>query len=437
MTDLAIKAKISDMVAEYEYKKNSIDMEINSFEKAANDLKAAATIGGTWGQVDIDTGRGIYKPNMEDALLQSAWRHLFNELNMKTIMTAKDKNKFDSSMSDPAPFNMENIRATFGDYVLDPWGNILRGLAEVFCDLDQSYKSHEKVKIGVEGLPKRIIIRGFGDYSYWGWERLADVVNALASLHNKPLVSYFDLKNNIEDDSEYYMQDQYDDEGKLVSPYRGFHVKLFKNGNGHVHFAPDTLKDINRGLAEYYGEVLADAHGEKPTKRAETTDVSKDLQYYPTPRSVTKRIIEDIYIHEGELILEPSCGCGRFMDEIKAADINGVKTRGIEFDHLRAEEARMKGHKVLTANFLEVEPEPIYDRVIMNPPFYGKHYAKHVNHALKFLKEGGALTAILPVTARYDHGLLKGRWSDLPLSSFRESGTNINTTILSMVKESS
>ena len=68
----------------------------------------------------------------------------------------------------------------------------------------------------------------------------------------------------------------------------------------------------------------------------------------------------------------------------------------------------------------------------MNPPFYGQHYAKHVNHALKFLKPSGTLTAILPITARYDHGLLAGSWQDLPVGSFSESGTNINTTVLTI-----
>jgi hypothetical protein len=80
----------------------------------------------------------------------------------------------------------------------------------------------------------------------------------------------------------------------------------------------------------------------------------------------------------------------------------------------------------------------------MNPPFYGRHYAKHVRHAFKFLKPGGTLKAILPATARYDHGELddmipKSRWGDsawrdLPVGSFSESGTNVNTTILTLHK---
>jgi hypothetical protein len=45
---------------------------------------------------------------------------------------------------------------------------------------------------------------------------------------------------------------------------------------------------------------------------------------------------------------------------------------------------------------------------------------------------GGTLMSILPATARYDHGLLTGHRSDLPVGSFSESGTNISTTVLTM-----
>lgn len=44
-------------------------------------------------------------------------------------------------------------------------------------------------------------------------------------------------------------------------------------------------------------------------------------------------------------------------------------------------------------------------------------------------KGGGMMRHVLPITARYDHGLLEGNWHDLPVGSFSESGTNINTTI--------
>lgn len=58
----------------------------------------------------------------------------------------------------PPEFTLDNIHGTFGHYIQDPRGNILRGLAELFCTLDPAYKSHDKVKIGVKSLPKRIMV---------------------------------------------------------------------------------------------------------------------------------------------------------------------------------------------------------------------------------------------------------------------------------------
>ncbi|TNE54821.1 MAG: SAM-dependent methyltransferase, partial [Sphingomonadales bacterium] len=115
----------------------------------------------------------------------------------------------------------------------------------------------------------------------------------------------------------------------------------------------------------------------------------------------------------------------------------GADSYGIEVDQSRASECRRKGHSVMMANFLETAPTGDFDQVVMNPPFYGRHYAKHVRHALDYLKPGGRLTAILPITARHDHGELddlRPQWSDLPIGSFRESGTNINTTVATIYR---
>jgi len=97
---------------------------------------------------------------------------------------------------------------------------------------------------------------------------------------------------------------------------------------------------------------------------------------------------------------------------------------------IRANLLKSGWHAVLTANFLEHPATPTFDVVVMNPPFYGRHYVKHVQHALKFLKPGGTLVSILPATAHYDHGELKGEWRDLPVGSFSESGTNVPTGML-------
>lgn len=422
----------SEIVAEYETKRAALPDALEVFDAAGDSLKAAATIGGTWGNVTLDTGRGIYPHVLERSLLQSAWRHVYDLYGLEQIASAETKRRYEQMFAAPPPFTVENIRDAFGDLISDPWGSVLRGLAEVFSQLDPAFKSHEKMKIGVKGLPKRVILSSVAGYGSWGRDRLRDILNALAAYQGKPLPEYREMERLLEGGSllDAWTAPRDFHRPEVTFPARGVWLKRFANGNGHLFFAPDTLRDINRALAEYYGEVLPDCPDERPTKQRASTAVSKDLQYYPTPAAVVERVLADMsYRLPGQRVLEPSCGCGRFLDALRAA---GADVVGCEVDSLRAAMCEAKGHRVMRTNFLETVPTPDFDRVVMNPPFYGRHYAKHVRHALRFLKPGGTLTAILPATARYDHDELddlRPQWDDLPVGSFSESGTNINTTI--------
>lgn len=412
---LALPRRISDTVAEYEEKRAALPAALLSFEQRSKDLMTACTVSGTFGRERIDTG-SVYDRTLAKNLLVSAWLNIYEGLNIERVASAKDKALFSQSLADPAPFTLENIKASFGQYILNPRANILRGLAEMFADLDPAYKSHEKVKIGVAGLPKRIILGNVGGYG-WGRDRLQNTLNALAVVMSRPMIGYHETDTLLKD-------------GESLKNSHDIWLKTFANGNGHLFFGRVALREINLALAEYYGDVLADVQEEEATKRPGTA-ISKDLQYYPTPEEVVKRVVRDLYLKD-QLVLEPSCGCGRFLDGLREA---GARVYGIEYDASRAAICKSKGHAVHVGNFLEAAPQAKFDKVVMNPPFYGKHYAKHVEHALKFLKPGGILTAILPVTARYDHGLLDGyrpRWQDLPVGSFSESGTNINTTIMTI-----
>lgn len=439
--------KPSQIVSEYERKAAALDDAIKAFEKAGDDLKMACTIAGQWGDVSIDTGH-VHESQLRKALLTSAWRHLYKVAHIDRLATASEKRRFDQSMADPAPFTLDNIRATFGKYIADPRGSILRGLAEAFCDLDPAFKSHDRMKIGVKGLPKRVILANVGGYGSWGRDRLQNILNALATYQGKPLVEWDDIDRILHDEDALLHDREIEREGRDGEPEiikiigRGVRLRRFSNGNGHLFFEPGTLRDVNLALAEFYGEVLADCPEERPAKQRTGTAVAKDLQYYPTPEAVVDILLHDLHIEKGSRYLEPSCGCGRIMDGLRK---RGAKVIGYEVDPARAAEARAKGHSVITRNFLETVPTGDFDGVVMNPPFYGKHYQKHVEHALKFLKSGGKLVAILPITARTDHGFaseewmkahnvradsLMGPWKDLPIGSFTESGTNINTTVL-------
>ena len=163
--------KPSQLVAEYDQKAAALESVLATFEGAGSALKMAATIGGTWGNANIDVGH-VSLSTLKRSLLSSAWAHIYGAMQIERLASPNEKRKFQQSLADPAPFTLDNIRATFGVYVANPRAAILRGMAEVFCGLDPAYKSHDKVKIGVEGLPKRIILPGVGGFGSYGKDRL-------------------------------------------------------------------------------------------------------------------------------------------------------------------------------------------------------------------------------------------------------------------------
>lgn len=424
-TAIATLRPLREVVAEYDAKREALPDALRAIEQAVMALKTSASIGGAYGgclfrhtpETDLAQARAV--------LLKSAWRHVYDGLNIDRLASPRDRSRFSMALESPAPFTIENIAATFGDYVKRPRYHILRGLAEIFSNLDPAYKSHDRVKVGVAGLPKRVIIEGFGSLQSHGPERLTSVISAIRTYRGLPIATVGDIDALIK-----------------VGQLDDMTLKIFGNGNGHLSFGPEALLDINRALAEFYGDVLADTPDERPAKRM-STSVSKDLQFYPTPSSVVAEIVRDMSRLQGASVLEPSCGDGRMMQAVLKAGAGRVV--GVEVDAGRVEEARRQGLSVVHGNFLDMAAVAAFDFVLMNPPFYGTHYAKHVTHACRFLKPGGQLVAILPVTARTDHGLLTKDWAaahgmrldgfrDLPVGSFAESGTNINTTVLRATK---
>ena len=433
---IALPTTVSDLIDEYEEKIAGLDGAIAAFGQACTAMDLMTTVQGHYVERVFDRPT-IYPQSVRKNLLKSGWRAVYQRLEIDSVATADDKKRFDQALADPPPLTMETAKATFGDYLLRPRFHVLRGLAEVFTQLDPAYKSHSRVRIGVKGLPKRIIMQGWGEFQSWGEQKFLDVMRALAAVRGQPPVEWGEVS---------LMRDKLRRDGEADLGDRGITIRKFQNGNAHVIFDKWALLDINHALAEFYGEVLPDVEPED-VKPSASTAVSKDLQFYWTPPEVVEKALDFAELptrqsYSGERpvwrVLEPSCGDGRILDAVRA---HGHRALGIEYHPGRAAEARMKGHAVLTANFLDHPPTPEFDAVVMNPPFYGKHYAKHVRHALKFLKPGGTLVAILPASARYDHNELadlvtrtREQWRDLPVASFAEAGTNVPTTMLRLYK---
>lgn len=453
-SQIALPTTAADLVDEYDRKERELDDRIKLFQQHCTDFEASILVRGTFAE-SVFSAPSIYPDRLRKNLLQSGWKAVYSHLQIDRLASAKDKKLFDQGMANPPPLTLDNVKATFGDYFLNTRHHILRGLAEVFVDLDPAYKSHSKVRIGKKGLPKRIILNWGSYYHSYGFDKFVDVVNALAALQGiKPFnwsertifeIAHGKGEDAILDGRTYERKkSRYSDEIETFkSVNRGLRIRKFANGNVHIFFEEPTLTDINLGLAEFYGEVLPDVDPDNPTK-APSTAVSKDLQFYASPKKVIDAALDFAEIHTTEYyrgdppklyVLEPSCGDGRILDELR---LRGCRVTGVEYHRDRATQARNKGHNVYCKNFLEMIPVPDFDKIVMNPPFYGRHYVKHVRHAMKFLKPGGTLVAILPASARYDHKELDDladskwneNWKDLPPGSFSEVGTNIPTILL-------
>ena len=159
--------------------------------------------------------------------------------------------------------------------------------------------------------------------------------------------------------------------------------------------------------------------------------------FFPTPRALVQQMIEEAAIVSGMTILEPSAGKG---DIAKAVLGLGATVACIEKNFTLAEHLRKQGFDVRCSDFLEVSPESIYDRVLMNPPFERHEDAKHIQHAFQFLKPGGRLVAIACSTSgsRLNSWIadLGGTVEDLPQGSFAtsERPTQVNTCLIVLYK---
>lgn len=190
---------------------------------------------------------------------------------------------------------------------------------------------------------------------------------------------------------------------------------------------------------------------ERAVLTGEITFAKQEFDFFETPQVIIDAMIVAAEypepIDDPKLrmkTLEPSAGTGRIAKAVRGA---GSEVWCYE---MQADKARFCSQNVLypqgpcvVADFMNVVPakEPVFDRVIMNPPFSKRQDVKHILHAWKFLKSGGRLVAIASagVTFRTD-ALTKslrdlvdandGEITPLPEGAFKESGTGVNTVMI-------
>lgn len=184
-------------------------------------------------------------------------------------------------------------------------------------------------------------------------------------------------------------------------------------------------------------EVLAQIRG-----GSVVTD--RDWEFFPTPEPVVQRMLAMAgeKLRPGAMVGEPEAGRGALA--LAAANIVGIESVDCtEAMPLNAQVLRDLGFKVHEGDFLQREPAPRYDVVLMNPPFSNHQDVAHITHALGFLKPGGVLVACASPSWRHA-GVAKAQAfrellarmgaeiEDVASGAFRESGTDVATVLIKL-----
>lgn len=408
--------------------------------------------------------REAFLRSLTTELDRSAWQALLELVGGGELMDRQAKEEWRESLKSPAPFTAENCKATFSHL----WGNrrelFLRGIANTFSRLDRRFRSHDGFKIGARLIIDNALDTTFSRSCHWRHshdrrDTFEDVERLLYELDGKPYPTRAALAKLTKDDESppLLMAEELANLAPhnlpqvVTGPY--FRVRAFKNGNLHIWFErDDLLQEVNKLLAEYYGEAIGDGFNATEAETAPGYHVTPAKNYgaFNTSAELARKVAAMASIGNGQTVLEPSAGTGELA---KAARALGGVVECVEIQPGLAHElAHVHGFRTRKGDFLQATPAQFgtFDVVLMNPPFDRGRDCDHVRHAWQFVKPGGRLVAIMSARAEYGedsrhralHRLIETAtscygcepWHDLPPGSFAHAGTQVNTVALTLRK---
>lgn len=373
------------------------------------------------------------------------------------------------------PVTVDNVMATLERFMGDAELIFRRGIVNAFSKLDRRFRSHDGFKVGSRVIVDHLITNGHIYSSSSKADMLRDIERTFLVLDGKKerarygsIIAELDRANP----STFFSKQAFE----VESDY--FKIRCFKNGNAHLWMTrKDLVLKVNQILADHYGEVIGDGMTKEDDPLSEDkrkTAPARYFGFYPTPDAAADTFMAGVSLLQEKdkprlRILEPSAGTGalarrciRTVDQVvenhsrreyyraeyleKYRFDNAVDC--IEVQPHLADQLIREGiyHKVMCHDFLQVTPEPIYDRVVMNPPFDRERDIDHIMHALDFLKPDGCLVAIMSAGTEFREtrkavafrALMEKMgacWGDLPAGSFAEVGTYVNTIMLRVWKD--
>lgn len=178
------------------------------------------------------------------------------------------------------------------------------------------------------------------------------------------------------------------------------------------------------------------------------TDEKKAFDFFQTPEYVADDMAQ-LLGENPRRVLEPSAGHGRLVLAVLRRH-PAAKVHAYELNPECIPILDVLGcDRVEQIDFMNVvyPPSEKFDAVIMNPPFSNGQDVEHVVHAMKFLRSGGRLVAIVSPAYTFREG---EKWAafndllaenkvvvekDLPAGTFKAEGTNVRTVLICIQKK--
>lgn len=114
--------------------------------------------------------------------------------------------------------------------------------------------------------------------------------------------------------------------------------------------------------------------------------------FYPTNQHIVRKMLSIARIEPHHYVLEPSAGAGDLASAI--AQLGITKVDCFELHPMLQKAIKLQGFNLVGSDFLASTPQPIYHRIVANPPFSNNGVARHTQRAFKFLKPEGRLVTL-------------------------------------------
>ena len=268
------------------------------------------------------------------------------------------------------------------------------------------------------------------------WERAQRGLRALADLHDAgtvpPVLARLATKAKA-----------YELAGSVIDRSRGGYYDAGIDTGKPYHNTPEAL-----AFWELIGAPSdAARQAEELRRKIDSLRFANIPGYFPTPAPIVARMIEAADIPDSAaFILEPSAGSGAILDAVRAACPN-ASLHAVERHSTLRDVLKGKGYQLQGSDFMEMLVLPIFDRVLMNPPFENGQDMEHVRRAFDHLKQGGRLVAIMSPGPFYRQDrkatefrewfdAMGGTRDEIEAGAFKESGTGIATVLVVLDKDS-